>query len=142
MKILNDEKYALLSAQAAAFEAIKTAMIESSEGLDPEEITAESVVEALQGDALQGAITEVQSKLDATNELLTASETALKTANARITELEAELAELDVTPATTTATIAPQSEAGGKAETIAEFADRNKGDTQAILKMAMDENLI
>ena len=142
MKILNDEKYALLSAQAAAFEAIKTAMIESSEGLDPEEITAESVVEALQGDALQGALTEVQSNLDATNELLTASETALETANARITELEAELAELDVTPATTTATIAPQGEAGGKAETIAEFADRNKGDTQAILKMAMEENLI
>lgn len=142
MKILNDEKYALLSAQAAAFEAIKTAMIESSEGLDPEEITAESVVEALQGDALQGALTEVQSKLDATNELLTASEKAFEAANARITELEAELAELDITPATTTTTIAPQGEDGGQAETIAEFADRNKGDTQAILKMAMEENLI
>lgn len=142
MKILNDEKYALLSAQAAAFEAIKTAMIESSEGLDPEEITAESIVEALQGDALQGALTEVQSKLDETNKLLTASETALEAANARITELEAELAELDVTPATTTATIAPQGEAGGQAETIAEFANKNRGDTEAILAKAQKEGLI
>lgn len=142
MKILNDEKYALLSAQAAAFETIKTAMIESSEGLDPEEITAESIVEALQGDALQGALTEVQSKLDETNKLLTASETALETANARITELEAELAELDLTPATTTATIAPQGEDGGQAETIAEFANKNRGDTEAILAKAQKEGLI
>lgn len=142
MKILNDEKFALLSAQAAAFEAIKTAMIESSEGLDPEEITAESIIEALNENGNDVVLIEAQNNLTEAQTQLTEMSDKFEAANARITELEAELAELDLTPATTTATIAPQGEVGGKAETIAEFANKNRGNTEAILAKALKEGLI
>lgn len=142
MKLLNDKEHALLSAQAAAFVAVQTALVEASEGITPEEITAETVIEALQGNSLQGAITEVQSQLTATQELLTASELALATATARNSELETELGELEETPATPSATITPSGDGGKETMTIAQFANKNAGDTEAILAQAKKEGLI
>lgn len=142
MKLLNDKEHALLLSQSNAFVAIQTALVESSEGITPEEITADTVIEALQGNSLQGAITELQTQVDATQELLTASELALSTATARVSELETELAALEEIPATPSATITPSGDGGKETMTIAQFADKNVGDTEAILAQAIKEGLI
>lgn len=142
MKILNDKEHALLLSQSNAFVAVQTALAESSEGITPEEITAESIIEALQGNANEVALTEAQAQLTTTQDLLTASELALKTANARVSELETELAGLEEIPATPSATIAPASDGGKETMTIAQFANKNVGDTEAILAQAIKEGLI
>ena len=141
MKLLNDNVFAQLTAQANAFVAVQTALVESSEGITPEEITAETVIEALQGNSLHGAIAEMQTQVTATQELLTASESALEIATDRVAELEAELSELEGIPAKKPAGITPKSD-GGDTGTIAEFADKNKGDTETILAQEIKERLI
>ena len=141
MKLLTDDKFALLTGQANAFIAIQTALVEASEDMTAEDITSEAVIEALQGSVLQGALTETETQLTQTQELLAAQELALKTANDRIAELEAELDVLEITPAKKPATITPKSD-GGDPDTIAEFADKNQGDTFAILERAKKEGLI
>lgn len=142
MKLLNDKEHALLSAQAAAFVAVQTALVEASEGINPEEITAEVVIEALQANANEAALTDAQAQVTATQELLTASELALKTATARVSELETELSELEKLPATPSATITPSGDGGKETMTIAQFANKNAGDTEAILAQAKKEGLI
>ena len=119
----------------------QTAMVEASEDITAEDITSEVVIEALQESVLQAALTETQSSLDKANQLLTAEQEALEVANTRIAELEAEMQELEDTPATTPAEINPKSD-GGEPESIAEFANRNRGNTQAILAQALKDGLI
>lgn len=141
MKLLTDDKFALLTGQANAFIAIQTALVEASEDMTAEDITSETVIEALQGSVLQGALTETKTQLTKTEKLLAEQELALRTANDRIAELEAEMDELELTPAKKPATITPKSD-GGDPDTIAEFADKNQGDTFAILERAKKEGLI
>lgn len=142
MKILNDDRFAQLSAQAEAFVAIQTAMVEASEGVNPEEITSESIIEALQANTDNSALVETQTKLTETQELLTAEQLALQLANDRITALEAEVAELEKLPGANPATISSKGEPSGEPVSISAFADKNKGDTEAILAQALKEGLI
>lgn len=142
MKILNDEKFALLSAQADAFTAIQTAMVEASDGVKPEEITADSIIEALQADTDESELVSAQTQLTETQTLLTSEQSALATANDRITALEAEVKTLGGFPADNPASISSKGEPDGEPMTIAQFADKNKGNTQAILAMALKDGLI
>lgn len=142
MKILNDEKFALLTSQANSFLAIQTAMVEASEGVNPEEITAESIIEALNQNGNDVVLIEAQNNLTEAQAQLAEISAQLDTANTRITALEAELNELEETPAKATATIAPTGDANGETETIAEFATKNRGNTEAILAKALKEGLI
>lgn len=142
MKLVKKDKLAILSSHADAFIAIRTAVVDSADGVNPEEITADTIIEALQENANEAAITQAQAQVTATQELLTASESALETANARIAELETELAGLEDFPAAASATITPKGDGGKETLTIAQFADKNKGDTEAILAQAKKEGLI
>lgn len=82
MKILNDKDYGQLHANATAFAAIVTAMVEASEGVDPAEITSESIVAALQANAdtsaIETALAEAQTQLTEAQTLLTASKLLCK----------------------------------------------------------------
>ena len=142
MKILNDEKFNLLQSQASAFSAVVTAMVEASEDLKPEEITADTIIEALQDNVSETLIANLQTQLIEAKELLTAEQTALQTANDRIAALEAEVEELENLPAAEPATITSSGEPNAEKMSIAEFANKNKGNTEAILEMARKENLI
>lgn len=146
MKLLNDDKYALLMGQASAFVAIQTALVEASDDMSAEDITSDMVIEALQNNdhasQMSDDLAATQAKLDIATEQLTDSQTALEAANARIEELEAEMRELDLTPATPPASLTPKSDAGENTDTLAEFANKNKGNTQAIIAQAQKEGLI
>lgn len=142
MKLLTDDKFALLTGQANAFIAIQTALVEASEDMTAEDITSETVIEALQAATGESGDAELQTQLTEAQTQLTTAQTALETANTRITELEAEVAELDGIPATEGAKIVAKGEAGGKPVSLSEFANKNKGDTQAILEQAKKEGLI
>lgn len=146
MKLVKKTLLAQLQSQADAFNAIVAVVIESSEGTNPEDVTAETIIEALQSNAadtdltaVQTALTEANNQLTQAQNQLTAEQTALETANARIQELEDEL---NNDPADVTSVIVPKGDGGDNTETIAQFADKNKGNTQAILAMAVKDGLI
>lgn len=142
MKLVKKDRLAIITANAEAFEAIRNTLMESNEGANPEEITAQTIIEAMEHPVLQAALTETETQLTETQALLAAETEALETANARIAELEAEMEELDATPAKEPATITPKGDASGEVETIAEFANKNIGNTQDILAMAQKDGLI
>ncbi len=142
MKLLNDEKFNALTAQADAFCKI-VAHITNNGDIKAEEVTAESIIEALQqesgndtdGSELQSKITDLQSKNEDLQKDITAKD-------AKISELQAQLDELEETPAEQSATIVSKGDNNGKVESIVDFADKNAGNTQAILEKAQAEGLL
>ena len=142
MKLVKKTLLSQLQTRADAFDAIVDSVVKSSEGATPEDITAETIIEALQANTDDAALTEAQNKLTKTQDLLTAKQTALQTANDRITELETEVKTLEKLPGDNPAGISSKGEPDGEAMTLAQFADKNVGDTQAILAMAVKDGLI
>lgn len=142
MKLVKKTLFSQLQTRADAFDAIVNSVVQSSEGATPEDITAETIIEALQANTDDAALTEAQTKLTETQDLLTAKQTALQTATDRITELETEVKTLGGFPADKPASINSKGEPTGESMTLAQFADKNKGNTEAILAMAVEEGLI
>ncbi len=142
MKFLNDEKFNALTAQADAFGKV-VAHITKSGDIKAEEVTAESIIEALQqesGDEVEGSkllakITDLQTKNEDLQKDITAKD-------AKIKELQAQLDEMDETPAEESAAIVSKGEQNGKSESVTEFADKNAGNTAAILAKAKEEGLL
>lgn len=142
MKLVKKTLLAQLQTRADAFSAIVEAVVQSSEGITAQDVTAETIIEALQDNADTEALSQAQTALDTANQQLTDAQTNLETANDRVAELEAELSELEGLPAKNPAGIAPKSDAGENTDTIADFANKNAGDTEAILAQAKKEGLI
>jgi hypothetical protein len=129
--------------KSKGFDAIVQAILAANEDTKAEDITAADVIEILNAaaDANKGtdATAAIQQQLDTETARVAVLETELETANNRIAELEADLSGTAAEPP---ATIVSKGEAGGKEMTIAQFADKNKGDTQAILEQLKKEGLI
>lgn len=135
MKILKDNQFEELRAQADSYSSIVTAMVESGEGITAEDITAETVIQALQqvGEPEANDVEDLQPALDAANMRATELEGELAAANSRIVELESQL---DETPGEVTATITSKGEPSAEKQDILDYAKKNAGDPFAILAEA------
>lgn len=132
MKILSDKQFEKMQADAASFQAIVSTMVESGEDITAEDITAETVIQALQEagqEDTQGG-EDLHPALDASNARISELEGALETANTRIAQLEQEL---DETPAETAATISSKGETTAEKQDILDFAKKNADDPFAVL---------
>jgi hypothetical protein len=132
-KILKDSEYTSLKLKADNYDAIVAEIVKANSNLTSEEITPEVITEAISKENEPNA--DIQAKL-------TDMETQLKTANVRITELETENANLKESAGEQPAGVKTKSEMTGEKESLKEFADKNAGDTQAILAKAKEEGFI
>lgn len=145
-KILKDSTYAELMAKATAFDRITGSV--QNDGADEMSVEeyADAVVASL--DSLDGA-----SEGEVDGSLLEAVQTQLDEANAKISDLQSQLQaandsvaslteELNNVPAEKPAPIVAKAETSAPAEDIAAFADKNAGNTEAILDRAIQEGLI
>lgn len=139
MKFLNDSTYNEMKEKADHFDRIVDTVLENSESIQREDVTADSIIEAMQNENPETENSELQTQLDTATARVAELETELETSNARVAELEQEL---DETPAEQPATITAKGESSGEDMNIAKFADKNKGDTEAILAQAQKEGLI
>lgn len=137
MKFLNDNDYKSLKQKADHFDSIAQAIVAAGENITAADVTAETVIEALQkgGSGETGDITALQARV---NEL----ESLVSERDNTITGLNAQIADFNGAAAGDPSTIIPDGEPGSKEEDIATFADKNKGDTQAILERCKKEGLI
>ncbi len=132
MKVLKDSQFDELKRNADAFSAVVAAMVEHGEGITAEEITAETVIQAMQSETPQ-EVADLQPDLDAAASRIGQLETELNEATTRVAELEQEL---DITPAAAPATITSTGETTGEKEDILAFAKKNAGDPFVILAEA------
>lgn len=135
MKLLKDNQFEELKAKADAFQAIVSAMVESGDGITTDDITSDTVIQALQqvAEEFTNEDEDIQSALDSANARILELESQLTTANIRIAELEKEL---DETPGESPATITSVGETSAEKKDILEFAKKNAGDPFAILAEA------
>jgi uncharacterized protein (DUF885 family) len=156
MKFLNDKDYNALKAKADHFDTIVAHVLANGENINAEDVTAETVIQSMQTDSdsddskLQQSVTESQtasSESETNSEESEVEETddlqaQLDTANATIAALNEQIASFNAAPATDPGAIAPKSDPDAQEMDIATFADKNKGDTNAILARAKEEGLI
>ncbi|MDR1436826.1 MAG: DUF1804 family protein [Candidatus Symbiothrix sp.] len=137
MKVLKDQEYASLKQKADGFDTIVAAVRKADPDTAEQEISAETVVEII------NAVSETESDPDAALQSALDTATAgLATANARITELETENANLRESAGDDTGTVKTKTEVSGKEETLADFADEHSGDTSSILDECVKTGLI
>jgi len=135
MKFLKDDEYLALKTKADNYGIVVSAAVSVKSDLEPETATPEQVVEALSSaQENEDNATELQTQLEAANQ-------RAETAESRVTELETENKTLKGIPAETTATVKTDADTIEK-ESIAQFADKNVGNTAAILKQAKEYGLI
>lgn len=125
-KFLKQAEFDALTAKATNYDAIVSALVNNNESLTPEEVTPALIVNALTSD----------------NEDVINLTSQLETASNRVIELEAENKELRKLPGGTPAPIASTGEPKGEVEDLASFADKNAGDTVAILSRCVEEGII
>lgn len=123
---VKDAELNALKVKANNYDTIVNALVKNNEGLTPEEVTSELIVNALTSD----------------NEDVINLTSQLQTAGNRVIELEAENKELRRLPGGTPAPIASDGESKGEVEDLASFADKNAGDTVAILNRCEEEGII
>lgn len=123
---VKDAELNALRAKANNYDAIVNALVKNNEGLTPEEVTSELIVNALTSE----------------NEDVVNLTSRLETATNRVSELEAENKELRRLPGGTPAPISSSGEPKGEVEDLASFADKNAGDTVAILNRCVEEGII
>lgn len=116
----------LLKEKASNYDTIVNALVKNNEGLTAEEVTSELIVNAL----------------TAENEDVINLTSQLETSNDRVIELEAENKELRRLPAGTPAPISSDGEPEGEVDGLASFADKNAGNTVAILNRCKAEGII
>ena len=136
MKFLNDKDYNAMKAKADHFDMIVAAVLANGVNIKPEDVTAQTIIESMQNDSDDDE-SDLQTQLDTSNSRVTELETELEAANDRIAELEN-----DDVPGEKPASITSKGEPGGEELDIAKFADKNKGNTAAILEQAVKEGLI
>lgn len=153
MKLLNPSVYAALKNKADGYDAIIAAIVSNGEDISPDEVTADTVIQMLNDpgeedpqdptandDSATDAETDTEDEdpadedpdVDPANDD-TDIQAELDAANATIASLQEEIAAFNAAPAEDPATIAPKSEPGAQEMDLATFADKNAGDTHAIL---------
>ena len=125
-KFLKQAEFDALTAKATNYDAIVSALVKNNEGLTLEEVTPALIVNALTSD----------------NEDVINLTSQLQTSNERVIELETENNELRRLPAGTPAPISSDGEPKGEVDDLASFADKNAGDTVAIINRCKAEGII
>lgn len=160
MKLLKPSEYTALKNKADGYDAIISAIVSKNDNVTAEDITADNVIELLnatgdedpQDPATTDPVTdpsedttnqdpadpEEDTDADAKPDL----QAQLDEANATIAAQQEEINSFNAAPAAEPAAIAPKSEPGAKSEDIAAFADKNAGDTHAILNRMKEEGII
>ena len=124
MKFISDDKLKALEQKAAAHDAIVQALVNHNDDLKAEDVTTDMIIGAL------------------TTDPETTDNVELQAAKGRISELETINENLLNSAGDDTVTIVSTGEASAEAEDLASFADKNKGNTSAILAQMKSEGLI
>jgi phage shock protein A len=138
MKILNDNKFTELLAKADNFDRIVAAMIDSSDNMKAEDLSADVVIEALNHVA-ESDDSEHQAEIALLNSQLSDLQSKLTAAETKIKELEAEL---DSTPAAPTATIVAKGEPSADPMDINDFARKNADNPFLVIEEMKKQGLI
>lgn len=143
-KILKDSTYDELKSKAEAFDQIMAGVDVSDADVSIEEQANLIIGLMNEEDASENAtqtemIGALQSKIEELNATIVAHEATIVERNSRIDELEAEL---DEVPGDAPATITSKEESTARPYTLVDFADRNAGNTEAILSKLKEEGLL
>lgn len=142
-KILKDSTYNQLKAKSDAWDRVMQALQTEDEATEMTiEEQADLILVALDNapDEQDGSVLEaLQAQLDAANEQNTVLQTQLEEANNTIQSLNNDL---DNLPAEEPAKISSKQEGGVKEMSLSEFADKNAGNTFAILDKLKEEGLL
>lgn len=142
-KILKDSTYNQLKAKSDAWDRVMQSLQTEDDATEMTiEEQADLILVALDNapDEQDGSVLEaLQAQLDAANEQNTVLQTQLEEANGTIQSLNNEL---DNLPAEEPAKISSKQEGGAKEMSLSEFADKNAGNTFAILDKLKEEGLL
>lgn len=140
-KVLSNAEHSALKQKADNYDNVVSALVSNNEGLTAEDVTPDVITEVLTA-SVETETEELQSQL-------TSAVSRAETAEARVEELTTEVEKLTTennnlrgTPNEDTVTASVKSDADGQGETISQFANKNAGNTAAILEQAKKEGLI
>lgn len=136
-KLLTDKQYGELKMGADNYAQVVSAIVASNSELKPEEITADIVSQMI-----SQSTTEKSASVAELESALATSETNLTTAQNRIQELETENANLLAGPGADAAVISSDKETTAQTADISDFANKNAGDTLAILAECKAQGII
>lgn len=137
MKILNDNKFTEISTKAENFDRIVAAIVTDSDDMKIEDVTVETVIEALQ--LPESLDLELHADIDSLESQVSDLKEQLVAAQARIVELENEL---DTRPAELSATIVAKGEPSAEPMDINEFARKNADNPFLVLEEMKKQQLI
>ncbi len=137
MKILNDNKFTEISTKADNFDRIVAAIVTDSDDMKIEDVTVETVIEALQ--LPESLDLELHADIDSLESQVSDLKEQLVAAQARIVELENEL---DTWPAELSATIVAKGEPSAEPMDINEFARKNADNPFLVLEEMKKQQLI
>lgn len=138
MKILNDNKFTEISTKADNFDRIVAAIVTDSDDMKVEDVTVETVIEALQHIS-ELDDSELHADIDSLESQVSDLKEQLVAAQARIVELENEL---DTWPAELSATIVAKGEPSAEPMDINEFARKNADNPFLVLEEMKKQQLI
>lgn len=134
-KILSKKDFDALSAKANNFDNIVSAIVANNPGLKPEDVTMETIEELMQNDSSDETDPELQLRFET---LQTDYNTVVQERDGLQEQVTNLLNAAGEDPAVITST----GEASGKTETLLDFANKNKGDTAAIIMAAQEDGFL
>ena len=132
MKFLNDKDYKSMAQKAEDFDKVVKAVVENGENINPDEVTSEVIISAMQQEA-PSKEAELLTKIESLEKENASLKRDVKAKETKISELQSTIDEMDEIPAEESAAIVSKGEQNGKAESIIDFATKNQGNPFAIL---------
>jgi len=140
-KILSSSAYAVLKEKADNFDKVVNSVVAKNDDLKPEDITLEVIEAAILSDVEDPALQSAVTNLEGTVEQLNGTITSLTTERDELASQVEALSELPGAESVSTAK--PDAEASSvETDTVVEFANKNKGNTLAILAQMEKEGLV
>lgn len=131
-KILSTAAYTALKEKADNFDKVVNSVVAKNEDLKPEDVTLEVIEAAISSDVEDPALQSAVTTLEGTVEKLNGQITSLTTERDDLASQVATLSELPGAESVSTAK--PEAEASAvETDTVIEFANKNKGNTLAIV---------
>lgn len=128
MKWLKDDAFSAMDAAAKNWNTLVQKVLENNPDLKAEDVTPEMMLEAMEGED-DSETSDLQNQLDE-------SLKTIEQKNAQIEKLNSEIEALKGTPKTKKDDVKADGEPLGSGKDIKEFAEKNSGDTFAIMAEA------
>jgi hypothetical protein len=138
MKVLTNEQNAVLTEKATNWDKIILHYVEGNPEAKAEDVTPDSLFEAFANEN----DSEMQSRLESAQAQIEVLLSEKTTMEKEIDELQTQVNNLLAGAGAKVVAVQSETEPNAKEETLAEFAQKNSGDTFAILEMAKKEGLI